>query len=131
MRDVFAYFDGDNIGSRLELLLLDDNVAEAEIYSASVTAALEKTRRRLQAIPTLRVILAGGDDIFVRWTIGAAAPDEIEDVRAVYKGVCGQSLSVGIGLAPSRAIANLRKAKLRGKAQLVSDPGSFDGAQSQ
>ncbi|MBM2615026.1 hypothetical protein JIG36_05565 [Actinoplanes sp. LDG1-06] len=129
--DVYAYFDGDNIGSRLELLLLDDNVGGAAQYSASVDAALTQTRRNLQNIPSLIVILAGGDDIFVKWRHGMIALSDIERTRSTYEEICGQSLSVGVGLTASRAILNLRRAKLQGKAQLVCEPGSFDDSQGE
>ena len=38
----FAYFDGDDIGSTLELLLLDDHIQEAQNYSRSVILAFEE-----------------------------------------------------------------------------------------
>jgi hypothetical protein len=129
--DVYAYFDGDNIGSKLELLLLDDNADGAANYSASIDAALTRTCQNLQIIPSLVVILAGGDDIFVKWRHGRVAIADIERACSTYKEVCGQSLSVGIGLTASRAILNLRRAKLQGKAQLVCESGSFDGRQGE
>ena len=128
MEEVFAYFDGDNIGSRLELLLIDDQVEDARSYSASVNRALSEAQLILTRLPTVEVILAGGDDLLARWTLGAVSLADVEAVRDAFLKFCGQSLSVGVGQSAGRAAYNLRRAKLLGKAQAVSDPGLCDGA---
>jgi hypothetical protein len=115
----FAYFDGDNVGSRLELLLLDNDSDGAKTYSESVAAALVQACQLMRSLPTAQIIFAGGDDIFATWQMRSIQTDDIETIRAAYYATCGQTLSVGVGLTPMNASLSLRRAKLLGKSQLV------------
>jgi hypothetical protein len=128
VNSVYAYFDGDNVGARLELLLLNDDVDGAERYSKSITAALCAACDVVQSFETARVVFAGGDDLLVQWKESIAFSTDIERVRSVYESLCGQTLSAGVGFTANQASLNLRKAKLLGKSQVVSESRSIDVA---
>lgn len=117
----YAYFDGDDVGSRLELLLLDNKSEDAASYSRDVSQALGLVHKDLSSRPDVEVLVAGGDDVLARWPAGALTLDDVEAIRALFHRACGQTLSVGIGRSLHDATINLRRAKLLGKARVVSE----------
>lgn len=120
MGHLYAYFDGDDVGSRLELLLLDDKSEEAASYSRDVSRALVLVHNDLSSRPDVSVLVAGGDDVLARWPAGALTLDDVEAIRVLFHEACGQTLSVGIGSSLHDATINLRRAKLLGKARIIN-----------
>jgi hypothetical protein len=116
----YAYFDGDDIGPKLELMLLDEKLEEARVYSKRVTSALQSTRCLLESLGEVDVIAAGGDDLLISWEFAAITETDIHSVRSGFFGQCGCTLSVGIADRLSEAANNLRRAKLLGKDCIVS-----------
>ena len=121
---MFAYFDGDNIGNHLELLLMDNRIDDASEYSESVERALSHIRDSLEGNVNVVVIFAGGDDLVAKWPDGSVSRETIEKLRDAFQQICGRSISVGLGSSPSRAALNLRRAKLMGKSQVVGNAES-------
>jgi GTP cyclohydrolase III len=119
----YAYFDGDDIGAKLELLLLDDKEEDARSYSQSINSAVARLREFL-SLRHVETILVGGDDLIAFWPSGHISMREIENARKIFLGVCSCTISVGIGSSLSEAAFNLRRAKLQGKNQVVSAIGS-------
>jgi CRISPR/Cas system-associated protein Cas10 (large subunit of type III CRISPR-Cas system) len=117
--DTFAYFDGDDIGPRLELLLLDNKIEEARQYSLSINQALTQARTLLEDMHPVEVIIFGGDDLFVSWPDDKVALSDIENVKRVFLEMTGNTMSVGLGRSPKEAMHNLRRAKLLGKDKIV------------
>src|SRR6266487_2548848 len=117
---IVGHLDGDDIGSPLELMLLDNNLDDASKYSHSVAQALRYMREFFEK-RSLEVIVCGGDDLVACWDEGSITDEDIEFIRNRYYELCGRTLSVGLGRSPSDATCNLRRAKLRGKNQVVSD----------
>lgn len=86
MKDWFAYLDGDDIGRRLELLLLDDEVEAAWRYSASVTNAMEGVQSLLaSSFPSIELLLWGGDDMLVHWSSDEVTLSDLETLRSRFK----------------------------------------------
>ena len=115
----FAYFDGDDIGSTLELLLLDDHIQEARDYSNSIIQAFEVITFSLVGNFEANVIIGGGDDLLVCFPTERVSRVDIEELRQIFFQACGRSVSVGSGTSAAEAVNNLRRAKLMGKNQLV------------
>ena len=128
METIFAYFDGDNVGNRLELLLLDGRVADACAYSESLNQALRDALALLQGLSNVNVLVAGGDDLLASWLSGTVSRGDLEKIRQAFFDACGQSMSVGVGRSASGAVHCLRRAKLMGKAQIICEPGVCDAA---
>jgi GTP cyclohydrolase III len=119
---IVAHFDGDRIGPRLELLLLEEQLEEAAAYSTAVERAMVVLRDSLVEYTGATIYVCGGDDLI------ASLPDEsismsgIEKLRQEFRSQCGQSISVGIGPSARSAVHNLRRAKLLGGDRIISDP---------
>ena len=118
----FAYFDGDDIGPALELLLLDEHLQEAKEYSRSIITAFEATRIALVEKFNADIVIAGGDDLLVCFPKDAMNEADIETLRKEFFEECGRSISVGVGSSAAEAASNLRRAKLLGKDRLVTPP---------
>ncbi|GAA3892483.1 mCpol domain-containing protein [Streptomyces sedi] len=116
----FAYFDGDDIGGPLELLLLEERVSDACNYSKLVSAAMGKLISDLSASRGVDVLFSGGDDLLAAWRQGRVDVGEIEAMRRRFTGLCGRTISVGVGSSASEALGNLRKAKLSGKDRVMA-----------
>jgi hypothetical protein len=116
---MIIYFDGDDVSSALELLLLNGDVAGAREYSQLLSRASALVGDYLAAEPGVEIILAGGDDIVVCLRRESAAPELIERVRKAYRRECGRSMSVGVGDDSREAVINLRQAKLMGRNRVV------------
>lgn len=120
----YAYFDGDDVGAKLELLLLDNKEEDARSYSESINSALVQLRAFL-SLMRAETILAGGDDLIAFWSSsGCISIREIENARRTFFDACSCTISVGIGGSLSEAASNLRRAKLQGKNQVVPAIGS-------
>ena len=117
---IFAYLDGDDVGTALELMLLDGHTEEARSYSLSVSRALEAARAILERHSGLDVIIAGGDDLVAAWRGEIIDFALIEEVRNHFVQACGKTMSAGIGFTASEATGNLRRAKLMGKNKVVA-----------
>lgn len=125
MGQIFAHLDGDNVGNRLELLLLDERLDDACKYSESVARALQQVKALLVEAPTVRVLIAEGDDLLATWQPGAVTLEDIDCAREVFLRTCGQTMSAGVGFSTNSAVQNLRRAKLAGKAQTICEPESL------
>nr|WP_276203301.1 mCpol domain-containing protein [Actinomadura flavalba] len=122
---MYAHFDGDDIGPKLELMLLDDDDDSARSYSHSISQALAWVREYMTN-KGATVVVAGGDDLVARWPSNFVTIDDIEYMRSGFFETCGRTLSVGVGSRASEAASNLRRAKLQGKNQIVSAVVSFN-----
>lgn len=116
---MFIYLDGDDIGSKLELLLLDEKLDEATRFSESVTEAMTELRKSFENIAELKIRLFGGDDLIAEFSELSLSAIEINQFRKDFKFRCGVTISAGIGISVKDALSNLRRAKLSGKNRLV------------
>ena len=116
---MFIYLDGDDVGSHLELLLLDGNLDEAVRFSELVTEAMSDLRKSFERISGLRICLFGGDDLIVEFLDTSLSATEVNLFRREFESKCGVTISAGAGALIEDALANLRRAKLSGKNRLV------------
>ncbi|WP_190865169.1 mCpol domain-containing protein [Actinomadura sp. RB99] len=122
---IYAHFDGDDVGSKLELMLLDDDEESARDYSNSINIAIARVQEILSRSGAA-IVLSGGDDLIASWTADSISFSDIERVRQTFRDVCGCTLSVGIGFCLSEAASSLRRAKLQGKDQVIQTTASRD-----
>lgn len=116
---MFIYLDGDDIGSYLELLLLDGRLDEAAAFSQKVVEAMVELRKSLEHVSGLRTHLFGGDDLIAEFPANSLSAGEIDRFRKDFESRCGVTISAGTGMVVEEALANLRRAKLSGKNRLV------------
>jgi GTP cyclohydrolase III len=119
--DVVIHLDGDDIGNRIELLLLDGNIDEASRLSLQITEAMNQLRGSLELVASLRIRLFGGDDLIATFRPKSISKEELNRLRNEFKANCSLTISGGIGLSIQEALMNLRRAKLSGKNCLVGD----------
>lgn len=122
---IITHFDGDDIGTKLELMLLDNKESEAREYSRSVSAALNQLQEFVQR-EGADVILSGGDDLIASWKSTPPSASTLQKACDKFSEICGRTLSVGIGESLSDTTSNLRRAKLQGKNQIVSSNVNLD-----
>lgn len=116
---MYAYFDGDNIGDSIELLLLNDNVKEATELSAKLNNAICQLKDELSNKLDIEIILYGGDDLLIKYNDVSNHLNIIQIARTNYFDCCGHYISCGCGNTLNIAMENLRKAKLMGRNHFV------------
>jgi hypothetical protein len=118
----YIHFDGDDVGGRIELLLLDGRLDEAAGLSDRIAEAMLALRRSLEGIAGLKIHLFAGDDLIVSLPPRSVARDRLNELRAMFQSESGISISAGAGSSVPEALENLRRAKLSGKDLLVGTP---------
>jgi GTP cyclohydrolase III len=116
---MFIYFDGDDIGNHLELLLLDGQLDEAANFSRQVSTAMCEIQKFLQQLSGVKIHLCGGDDLIANFSEISLSAEEVELLRKQFESQCGVTISAGVGQSIEVALANLRRAKLSGKNKVV------------
>jgi hypothetical protein len=118
--EIFAHFDGDDIGPGLEILLLDGMLEEASSYSRRVAEGMQELHRCMVAVPGVRIIVLGGDDLV------AAGPREgirlplLMDLQKRFEYLTSRTISIGVGESSKSAMENLHRAKLLGRNRIIS-----------
>lgn len=111
--------DGDDVGAKLELHMLRNEVHDLKAQSEKLSAGLELVVEELRKYSRTEVIFAGGDDIMAYTQNREFATDAaLRRIQEIYHKCCGQTLSIGIGRTPRSAHFALRMAKLLGKNQI-------------
>lgn len=110
----YLYFDGDDVGSAIELRLLERDLDGAKDVSERVTRAVSKLANTLRREFSAEVIFAAGDEVL------ALVPRELTEaelngLRSEFRIISGVSVSCGVADSPRDATLNLHIAKLRGK----------------
>lgn len=116
---LYAFFDGDNIGSTLEILLRENRITEASILSDKIKTAFSEIEIKLKAFDDLEILIAAGDDLLIRYTPQPQDEDLLEEIRNIFETKTGLSLSCGIGDTVPLSVQNLYLAKLYGKNRVI------------
>ena len=116
---LFLQFDGDNVGSSLELLLIDGNLEAARQLSELLKQAMEALRLALVQSHRARVHIFGGDDILASCDSRKFSSSDARALLDDFRAVSGLSISLGVGNTVPAALENLRRAKLLGKNRYV------------
>ena len=60
----YAFFDGDNVGNTIEILLIENKIKEAQDLSNNITKSLNKIKKRIN--DKCEIVLMGGDDLLIK-----------------------------------------------------------------
>jgi CRISPR/Cas system-associated protein Cas10 (large subunit of type III CRISPR-Cas system) len=112
---LYAFFDGDNIGPTVEILLTESKISEAMTFSENIKAALLEIEKLLKATDGIKIIILGGDDILIEFDPIKHNLDFLEKLRDTFKDKTGNSMSCGVGKDVPQSIWHLHIAKLYGK----------------
>ena len=105
----FYAIDGDDVGRKLERLILEEKINEVSLLSFSITASVNQLQKYMQA--------RGADIIFCAGDGLLAMSHEIIDVEPLLNINEDITFSIGIGETSSNALLALKKAKGLGKAR--------------
>lgn len=107
--NLFVAIDGDDVGVRLEALVLQGRLADVRLFSQQVTETVSMVAAQLEQMGA-QVIFAGGDSILATF----AKPDmNLVWLHELPASPC--TFSVGIGHDAMTAYLALRVAKGLGK----------------
>jgi hypothetical protein len=102
--------DGDDVGRRLERLLLENKPLEAGAFSRAVSADLDWVRRILEG-QGASIVFCAGDGLL------AESQHELT-VGDLVTGPSGTSFSIGVGASSSDSVLALKKAKGLGRSRV-------------
>jgi GTP cyclohydrolase III len=102
--------DGDDVGRRLEALVLANDIASVRAYSLIVEAAIQQMRDRLLSCGCL-IVFCAGDSILAEAPM--LLPEEVTPTIAE-----GISFSIGIGASCADALLALKRAKGLGRGRV-------------
>ncbi len=107
---IYCSIDGDRIGARIEVKLLQENLAEAKELSDRVNAAMREIVERIKATGG-KLIFWGGDSIFAEFDEGF---DENlrEELSQLFSERTGCTISIGTGNTPLEAYLKLKRQKI-------------------
>lgn len=103
----YAFLDGDNIGNAINNLFSNGRIKEAQGVSESIKSALFKIERFVHSTPGVDLIIAGGDDIFVKYESGKHGLELIEKIADMFYQQTGLTMSYGVGETVEESISNL------------------------
>ena len=112
----YLHADGDGVGDKLELLLLDGDVEAAAQHSRAITEGISAAASRLQAAGW-RLHFCGGDELLA----STDAPVEhgvLAAARTAFRERVGCTISVGLGPSTGAAVTALHRAKLLGRDRI-------------
>jgi hypothetical protein len=112
---LYAFFDGDNIGPTIEILLTENRIDEAVNLSKSINTVISEIEGILKSKDGIEIIILGGDDILIRYDTLKHGNELLEEIRNTFKARTGNSMSCGVGKDIPESIWNLHLAKLHGK----------------
>ncbi|MBD0302254.1 MAG: mCpol domain-containing protein [Tolypothrix sp. T3-bin4] len=120
---VYGRVDADNIGDKLELLLIRGKIEEAEKLQSNFQYTLKWLVSTLSTEEDFEILFVGCDDILFRGKATNYNKCRLEQTRKKFEELCGCTLSCGVGYDLATALQNLRIAKLEGKNKIIETTG--------
>ncbi|MCW5202856.1 mCpol domain-containing protein [Desulfobulbus sp. N2] len=112
---LYAFFDGDNIGTTIEILLTESKTNEAIMLSENIKTVMIEIENFLETIEYVEVLISGGDDLLIHFEKIEDSDELIDIIRRMFYSKTGTSMSCGVGTDVPQSIWNLHLAKLYGK----------------
>ncbi len=102
----------------MEILLIEERLEEAMQFSTKLKEAIDLLCQVLAAREGVDVLIAGGDDLLIRFDNTLHGIELLNEIRETYSSRTGVRLSCGTGVSVIESVNNLRLAKLYGKNQI-------------
>lgn len=112
--------DGDDIGNKLELMLLDGDIDSAKRFSQEVERAVRESAAIITTMLGSELVFIGGDGFLAIVPSSELNTNMGQQMQARFREACGCTLSVGTGPDARAATNALRRAKLLGKNRVIS-----------
>lgn len=115
----FIRLDADNVGDKIEYLLLEGNIIEANRVHLSIQNSIKELVKTITKTPGYEILMVGCDDILMKVNSKLIDIKFLDGINDHFFQETGFTLSIGIGLNINEAMLNLRKAKLLGKNRII------------
>ena len=123
---VVGRVDVDQVGDRLELYLLGEDVEGARMFQDQIQDSMRWLRHALEQIGC-ELLYSGCDDVLFQIQAGGYQHSAVEQLREQFSRRTGCTLSYGFGGTISEALRNLRVAKLSGRNRAVGRLPTLSG----
>jgi hypothetical protein len=116
---MYAFFDGDSIGDKMEIMLLENRLTEAAEFSEKLENAMSQLDEIVKSQEGVEIIILGGDDLLFKYQDDSKNILEyLEKIRSEFHRITGSTMSCGVGETVRESVINLYFAKLYGKNQI-------------
>ena len=116
---IYVCIDADDVGAKIELMLLDERIHEASAVAQRVRNAMHTLRTTVANHPDAELLMSGCDDIIAEFLPSADIDALVDGIRSEFHSSTGFSVTAGIGVSIRDALESLRRGKLMGKNQVV------------
>lgn len=116
---LYIHIDGDNVGSHIELCLMDGDINKAQKISKDVTNGMELIKSKLINKLNATVYICAGDDLIASFEPESEFFDFLENAKSNYFNSTGLTISIGLGDTIKGSLDNLRRAKMSGKNRII------------
>ncbi|MFJ5179299.1 mCpol domain-containing protein [Streptomyces griseoviridis] len=113
----FAIIDGDDVGSKVEIHILANDVEKFVESSRMINSTLERLADRMSSLPGVSLVHTGGDSILIE--ISDDCIDLMSDTLRKEQGPGALTFSAGVGATLRQSFLALRMAKSSGKCRIV------------
>lgn len=113
MYEMYLAVDGDDVGHRLEYLMLINECEAITKFSKTFESAMVWLENKLVHDLSATIIFSGGDNLLA--CLNDLPAETIEVLRAEFAERANSTLSVGLGENPRQAYFALKLAKTSGK----------------
>jgi hypothetical protein len=119
MAEKFIRMDADGVGDKIELALLDDDIALAKAIHNAIRRSMRALIHRINTANDMEIIMVGCDDILIRMEAEHYRRNFLVTLMRLFNDTSGCTISIGVGSDLQEALLNLSKAKLSGKNKIV------------
>jgi GTP cyclohydrolase III len=114
MKEIYIAVDGDNVGNRLEYLMLLNDLESLGKFSESLEASMQWLQEQLIKGFGAVVFFNGGDNLLARVSERLSI-SKLDELRSEFASRTKITLSIGVGETPQEAYFALKLAKVGGK----------------
>lgn len=115
MKSFFLAADGDDIGRKIELLIVTNQIDVLSEFFKDFQSSMFWLSEKLKNDFDATIIFNGGDNVLAKIQIEEIQIKKIENLRNNFFNRSKATLSFGIGLSPRQAYFALKLAKASGK----------------
>lgn len=119
MKQKFIRLDADNVGDKIELSLLNNDIAKAKSIHNSIRESMKTLLEKITNQGDMEIIMVGCDDILIKMEASNYKKSFLEELMIIFNGISDCTISVGVGNNLHEALLNLNKAKLSGKNIII------------
>ncbi|MFN6481345.1 MULTISPECIES: mCpol domain-containing protein [unclassified Nostoc] len=118
MVSLYLAADGDDVGRKIELFIVTDQIELLSNFSHNFQSAMLWLAEALSDEFNAKIIFNGGDSLLARLQSDAISVSRLENLRIEFANLSKATLSFGIGDNSRQAYFALKLAKATGKNRI-------------